>query len=1049
MPSKTVIKPVETTGLSSTFNKIFNLRNHFTMATVVLGSTLGAMNAAHSADIIINDAETKVIADIDDANADDNLVFKTAGDHVINTAGGTIMNVVNISSITGNSAVAITGTGSLVASGNAASTDSLIITVATGANLSIAGNTTGAQPFEVITAGAGEITLNGGAQALAGIFDSDGNFGGKMIISNAGTKTFAEATGGANRFGTITTDAAATAVFGSTSATTTLANSGTTTLTGAASVNTINNAGALTVTSTVDGVAGGGADTTINLTATDASVLFNGTTALAYDMVIAAGTDGFGTINFIDSADDEAATNTTAGGDIGANTLKVGTINIGSATKAGNLTTIAGDLIFASAINVTGGNVTAEASALDIAASIGDADDLVAIVLDDNAGNAMLDIGATASIFGTIDGSATAGAGTSRIDANAATTFEGNIGENNAVEELEIGAASNLKGAIVTATATNFDADVALSIGGAVAQTIDTVFTFDTLEEGTINVSNTAGLVTFKGVIGTTAARAKEIVIADDADATFEAAIFANTLDINTAAADDIITFTTGGHIIGDAGATADAVQIAGGTIVLGTDIEGGTTVFDIKTVKNDSDGLVIAAAVNIKPAATFQTGVITLFDGVDGTAYYANTAEENFVTVSDTALTKYTVSRTAALKGDTFITATAKTGDETAAALGVDTNTGTALQQIMAAANTAADATLISTLSDALTEVNGGLLSDAIALSKQAAPQTEMISGGTVASKAVTNSVQGIISNRMASLRSGDAFATGMSAGSGMSAKSGFLQVFGSTAEQGDRTVGSGTSFGFDADSSGVAIGFDGISDSGTTVGLSLSMANTDLDGKGTGKASTDIDTYTASIYMDKATDTGYIEGSLTYGMSENTTSRSITAAGLNRVLSAAYDSEQVSLNVGAGMPNELSVGYLTPFASFTSTVISTDTYTEKSTVANDALRLKVNQDDLTSMVGSVGVKYHNVMDNGGTPMISLAINNEFGDANIKSANNYTGGGSVFNTQNAVEELSATLGVGYAFGNDYTSISFAYEADANDDKYLSHGGSIKLVGKF
>jgi len=99
--------------------------------------------------------------------------------------------------------------------------------------------------------------------------------------------------------------------------------------------------------------------------------------------------------------------------------------------------------------------------------------------------------------------------------------------------------------------------------------------------------------------------------------------------------------------------------------------------------------------------------------------------------------------------------------------------------------------------------------------------------------------------------------------------------------------------------------------------------------------------------------------------------------------------------------------------------------------------------------MVGSVGVKYHNVMDNGGTPMISLAINNEFGDANIKSANNYTGGGSVFNTQNAVEELSATLGVGYAFGNDYTSISFAYEADANDDKYLSHGGSIKLVGKF
>jgi uncharacterized protein with beta-barrel porin domain len=1045
MSSKTVINPVETTGLSKTFNKIFNLRNNFAIATIVLSSTLGVTNT-NAAEIIISNGQTKVIANIDDANADDNLVFTTAGTGIFNTATGTIANVVNITSTIGNSAVGITGTGALIASGNVVSDDSLIISVATGANISVAGNTSGDEPLEFIAIGEGEVTLNGGTQALAGIFDSDSDFGGKLIISNAGTKTFAEAVGGANRFGTITTGSAATAVFGSTSVTTTLTNSGTTTLTGAFTGTTINNAGALTVTAAMDGVSG---LTTINMTATDSTILFNGTGAVDMDMIVAVATDDFGTLNFIDSADNQAATNTLSGGDIGADTKKIGTINIGSATKAGNLTTIAGDLIFASAINVTGGNVTAEASALDIAASIGDADDTVAIVLDDNAGNAMLDIGATATIFGTINGSSTAGAGTSRIDANAATTVEDSIGANNAVEELEIGAATTLKGATITATATNFDADAALNLSGAVAQTVDTVMTFDTLEEGSVNVVNTAALVTFKGVIGTTAARAKEIDIADDADATFEAAIFANTLDINSGSADEIITFEVGGSIIGDAGATADSLEIAGGTIVLGTAIQGGTTVFDIKTVTNSSAGLLIAAAVNIKPAATFQTGTVVLFDGVDATAYYTNTAEENFVTVSDTALTKYTVSRTTALKGDTSITATAKTGAETGAALGVDTNTGTAMQQVMAAANAASDATLVATLSNALTETNGGVLTDAIALSKQAAPQTEIISGGTVASKAVTNSVQGIISNRMASLRSGDAFATGMSAGSGMSAKSGFMQVFGSTAEQGSRTVGSGTAFGFDADSSGVAIGFDGISDSGTTVGLSLSMANTDLSGKGTGKASTDIDTYTASIYMDKATDAGYIEGSLTYGMSENTTSRSITAAGLNRTLSAAYDSEQVSLNVGAGMPSELSVGYLTPFVSFTGTTISTDTYTEKSTVVNDTLRLKVNQDDLTSMVGSLGVKYHNVMNNGGTPMISLAINNEFGDANIKSTNNYTGGGALFDTQNAVEELSATLGIGYAFGNDYTSISFAAEADANDDKYLSYGGSIKLVGKF
>jgi hypothetical protein len=47
--------------------------------------------------------------------------------------------------------------------------------------------------------------------------------------------------------------------------------------------------------------------------------------------------------------------------------------------------------------------------------------------------------------------------------------------------------------------------------------------------------------------------------------------------------------------------------------------------------------------------------------------------------------------------------------------------------------------------------------------------------------------------------------------------------------------------------------------------------------------------------------------------------------------------------------------------------------------------LRLTVDQDDVTSIVGTVGIKYHNVLDNGGVPMISLAVNNEFGDNTIE----------------------------------------------------------------
>ena len=199
----------------------------------------------------------------------------------------------------------------------------------------------------------------------------------------------------------------------------------------------------------------------------------------------------------------------------------------------------------------------------------------------------------------------------------------------------------------------------------------------------------------------------------------------------------------------------------------------------------------------------------------------------------------------------------------------------------------------------------------------------------------------------------------------------------------------------------------------------------------------------------LDKTTDAGYIEGSLTVGLNENNSSRIVNTAGLSRTYKGDYDSEQVSLKIGGGMPNAVGTGFVTPYGSVTATKISTDAYTETSTTANDSLRLRVAQDDVDSIVGTVGLKYHNVLDNGGTPMISLAINNEFGDNTINSTNTYQGGGTAFNTSTDVEELSATLALGYAFGTDAASVEFAYEADANDDDYLGHYGSVKIVSKF
>ena len=58
-------------------------------------------------------------------------------------------------------------------------------------------------------------------------------------------------------------------------------------------------------------------------------------------------------------------------------------------------------------------------------------------------------------------------------------------------------------------------------------------------------------------------------------------------------------------------------------------------------------------------------------------------------------------------------------------------------------------------------------------------------------------------------------------------------------------------------------------------------------------------------------------------------------------------------------------------------------------------------------------------------------------------------GGGTAFNTSTDVEELSVTLGLGYSFGNDVSSVNIGYEANANEDDYLSHYGTVKIISKF
>jgi len=626
------------------------------------------------------------------------------------------------------------------------------------------------------------------------------------------------------------------------------------------------------------------------------------------------------------------------------------------------------------------------------------------------------------------------------------------------------------------ATTIDLQALTTLTFNGDTAAQIDAKITAaGTASLGTLAIAGT-GVKTFADTVGTAANdRILSITVADGATAVFNAAVFAQASTV------------TGTATFAAATAIPTLTIAATGTTTL-TGVLTATTQVEIDGTLNINRASQLITEINLDTGGnivigkalvngnTINTGTTQTLAGIDagGRIFLpANLTNGQTLIIADTgdietgvaaavqavlqnnSLTTYTAAQSGTAGEGTeivTITSTDKSASTTASELGVNTNKATGLLQARnaaAAANTAGtDTAAIDAIFNVLNGRSNQSATADTAFANQVAPQTDTITGSTVAAKAVTSGVQNIMSTRLASLRSGDGYSTGVVAGSGMSANSGFIQAFGSKVEQKNK----GNEFGYDADTTGFALGFDGKVSDGVVVGISYANSKADVDGKGTGRAKNDIKTNSGSIYADYTTKDGYIEGSITYGKSDNTGSRIINTGDLDRNYSSNYDSEQYSFRLSGGAPINLGAGaFFTPFAGATISQIKTDAYIEKSTTANDALRLRVAQDTVDSQVGTVGVKFHQAIKDGNTtftPEVKLAVNQEFGDDNITTTNTYQGGGASFKNSTAIEKTSATAGVGLNISSDNVSFNIGYEADVRD-KYLGHSAQAKITAKF
>jgi len=987
-------------AIVDSFKKFKNkLAYYIAIFAMVFGSTFGTMNSANAA--TVNIADTKVITAADKDGSTGGVLLPD-DDYTINGATGTFststtqIDVNSLTSITSAlSTLTISGSGGLI-TGVLTATKAMTIEIEDTSSLTISGASVSTEALKInLTDSAAFVSTGATTQTaiLTAAADGDG------VITFSGVTNMDALIGvTAKDIGTLNMSAG-----GSIDAAAFVKDinlsGGDTDFTAAIAADTVDMTGAATtakIGSTFIGATTAGTST-ITMGATGQKVILDGTADVVAN--ITATTDGFGEVQ-IDTAAQTL-------GVIGTSTsLKVGLIDIDAAATIENN-------VFADATTIKTGTTT-------------------------TIGGAVEDIIYTGTINGDTD--ASGGIGNLTINNSAAAanaiTFTGAVGTTGEIDMITL------------TTEANFSSDVD-SDGITIANDTEGKFAGNlTIGAEDLTLGNAGSIANFNGTTTQTltgGAAAEEIDgtgIVNISNTSTGGVVFSTNATIDSAtvqlklAANARATTSIVSHVV------KDVTTLAGSVLKLDDTIADTNTIFTTtNTLTKDS----IHASSLIKMPSNFDSGeTIKLFVDVKDADVALITADVNSALV-DTGLVNYVATTTN--DDDITVTATETSDAEAATTLSVTTNSAKALRQARTAMLTTAAG--IDQLGNILSMENGITSASRKTFVEQAAPQNDTISGSAIATRAMTGTVQGIVSNRMASLRSGDAFVTGMSAGNGMSANSGFIQAFGSEAEQKNDTISGATVYGYDSQTSGVAIGFDGMTETGETIGLSASFSTTDVDGKGTGKSKNAIDSYTVSVYADKATEKGYIEGSLTYGINDNTASRIVNVDGLSRSYAGVYDSEQISLKVGGGIPNEVKDGtFVTPFASATGTLITTDSYTETSTTASDALRLKIAQDDINSLVGTIGVKAHMITDKG-TPMISFAINNEFGDTTINSTNTYTGGGTAFNTSTDVEELSVTLGLGYSFGNDVTSLNIGYEANANEDDYLSHYGTVKIISKF
>lgn len=302
----------------------------------------------------------------------------------------------------------------------------------------------------------------------------------------------------------------------------------------------------------------------------------------------------------------------------------------------------------------------------------------------------------------------------------------------------------------------------------------------------------------------------------------------------------------------------------------------------------------------------------------------------------------------------------------------------------------------------------------DEAQLAKLAEQLTPEVNGGaTQAATTSQNLVSNVTGSRTSSLR-------GASSGEAFKDTGVWVQTLYSDASQDLRDGVAG----YNAYSRGIAVGADGKLSDNLTLGLAYSFINTDVNGKSGNQ--TEVDSHAFTLYGGFEQGNYFVDASLTYGLNENDSKRSIGGTSAK----ADYDSDLLGLNVVGGYTYHINPQMLVePRIAARYSLVNIDGYREKGSSA----ALKVEDQRYEAIELGAGLRVAgNYPLGAGTlqPQARLMAYHDFAADEAKSTSTFLLGNTPFVTSGAKavrNSYEAGVGTDYKLGAVTLGLNYDY----------------------